>query len=116
MTKLTLIAAAALAPVATTAFSPIAPVSVTQISSKPAAVVGSSGLSSPLFAEVEDKAAESAFLPPEESAVDEDATFAKVESLGKGSAKVSFWMRLCVHVFFYHVCINDETESNYATL
>merc|ERR1719384_2144614 len=80
MTRLTLIAAAALAPAATSAFSPIAP--VTQIVSKPAFTQAT-----PLFAEVEDKAAESAFIPPEESAVDEDATFAKVESLGKGSAK-----------------------------
>jgi len=80
MTKLTLLAAAALAPIATTAFSPIAPVS--QISSRPAVLERI-----PLFAEVEDKAAESAFMPPEETAVDTDATFSKVESLGKGSAK-----------------------------
>lgn len=78
MTKLTLIAAIALAPVATTAFSPIAPLTIT----KPGFAAQQS-----LFAEVGDKASEAAFLPPTEGTVDEDATFSKVESLGKGSAK-----------------------------
>jgi hypothetical protein len=81
MTKLSLIAAAALAaPIATTAFAPI---SQQRFVVSPAAFV----TQGPLFAEVEDKASEAAFLPAEPGTVDEDAAFAKVESLGKGSAK-----------------------------
>ncbi len=90
MTKLSLIATAALAPVATTAFAPIAP--STQIVTNPAFAV-----QRPLFAEVEDKASEAAFVPVEaetsESA--DDDIFAKAESLGKGSAKVRLNGRLC---------------------
>ena len=77
MTRLILIAAA-LAPVATNAFSPIAPIS------KPVTFVSQQSL----FAEVEDKASESVFLPSEETSSDEEDIFAKAESLGKGSAKV----------------------------
>ena len=45
-------------------------------------------LSTPLFAETEDKAAESAFLPIADDVEVADAAFAKAESLGRGSAKV----------------------------
>ena len=81
MTKFSLIATASLLPAAI-AFSPIAP--TTQITSQFG--VASQGA---LFAEVDDKAAEAVFLPADEGSVDEDATFAKVERLGKGAAKVS---------------------------
>jgi hypothetical protein len=79
MAKLSLLAVAALAPVATNAFAPVAP--ITQLSVNNAAF-------QPLFAEVEDKS-ESVFVPPAAEEVDEDAVFAKTESLGRGSAKVS---------------------------
>lgn len=90
MTKLSLIATVALAPIATTtAFAPIASNAATQIATKPAFVASSQG---PLFAEVEDnKASEAAFVPmeaaAEESTETTDEIFAKAESLGKGSAK-----------------------------
>ena len=81
MTRLSLITAAAVLP-AVTAFAPIAPASKV--------VVNRPGLiQTPLFAE-EDKSAEAVFVAPEESvAGDEDVTFAKAESLGRGAAKVS---------------------------
>ena len=80
MTRLSLIAVAAL-PLAS-AFAPIAPTSVAL--SKPAFVQ-----STPLFAEV-DESAESVFIAPDESKTDEDVSFAKAESLGRGAAKVSY--------------------------
>lgn len=86
MTKLSLIAAAALVPVATNAFSPVSSIIT---SSKPAFVTQQQ----PLFAEVEDnKAADSVFLPPEEGTVDEDVSFELAESLGRGSAKVCLFV------------------------
>ena len=80
MTKLALLVAAALAPASTNAFAPGASI----VPSKSAFVS-----QQPLFAEVENKAEESAFVPLETEAVDEDATFAKAESLGRGAAKAS---------------------------
>lgn len=84
MTKLTLIAAAALAPIATT--NAFAPVSSVVAPTRPAFVS-----QQPLFAEVED-ASEAAFVPLEEDTIDDDVSFEVVESLGKGSAKVSFFL------------------------
>ena len=70
---------AALSPAATSAFSPVAP--AVQLAN-----TRSSALTR-VYAE-EDAATESVFIAAEASDVDADAAFEKVESLGKGSAKV----------------------------
>lgn len=80
MTKLNIVAVAAL-PLAAQAFAPVAP-SHAIIVNKPAFVA------THLFAEEENKASEAVFQGLDEKAVDEDVTFAKAESLGRGSAKV----------------------------
>jgi len=81
MTKLTLLAIAAVVPVAS-AFAPVAPATSIAVSNKPAFVPFV------LFAEEEGKASEAVFIA-DEGEVNEDAAFAKAESLGRGAAKVS---------------------------
>jgi len=79
MKILSLIAVAALP----TASAFVSPASSIVVSNKPAFVQ-----STPLFAE-EGKTADSVFLAPEEGETDDDVAFAKAESLGRGSSKVS---------------------------
>jgi len=81
MTKFTLLAIAAAVPIAS-AFAPVAPANSVAVSNKPAFVPFE------LFAEEEGKTSEAVFLA-DEGGVDEDAAFAKAESLGRGAAKVS---------------------------
>ena len=84
MVKLSLVALAALTPGATLAFSPFAGVCSNLVSKGSICVTPGKAL----FAEVEnDAAAEAAFVPLEEAPADDD-TFDKVESFGKGAAKV----------------------------
>jgi hypothetical protein len=80
MTKLNIVAVAAL-PLAAQAFAPVAPSHAITVN-KPAFVA------THLFAEEENKASEAVFQGLDEKSVDEDVTFAKAESLGRGSAKV----------------------------
>ena len=80
MTKFgTLVTLAALAPASTSAFAPVA-------SNAHLSNVKTPALTH-LYAE-EDPASEAVFVASDAAEVDADATFAKVESLGKGSAKV----------------------------
>lgn len=85
MNRLSLIVVAAL-PMAS-AFAPIAP--STSITINKAAFTAA-----PLFSETgtseESAASESVFIAPDESKTDEDVSFAKAESLGRGAAKVRF--------------------------
>jgi len=81
MNKLNLLVVAAAIPVAS-AFAPVAPASALVVASKPAFVP------SALFAE-DGKASDAVFLA-DEGEPDEDVSFAKAESLGRGAAKVSY--------------------------
>jgi hypothetical protein len=80
MTKLNILAAVAL-PLAVQAFAPVAPTHAI-IANKPAFV------ETHLFAEEDNKASEAVFQELDEESVDEDVTFSKAESLGRGAAKV----------------------------
>ena len=81
MNRLGLITVAAL-PLAS-AFAPVAPSRILTASSNAVFIKPS-----PLFAEPDDAASEAVFVAPEEGKVDEDISFAKAESLGRGAAKV----------------------------
>lgn len=83
MVKLSLVALAALTPGVSLAFTPSAGVCNSNLVTKGPICVKSGQA---LFAEVENEAAEAAFVPLEEAPAD-DATFDKVESFGKGAAK-----------------------------
>ena len=80
MTKLNILAAVAL-PLAAQAFAPVASTHAI-IANKPAFVA------THLFAEEDNKASEAVFQELDEESVDEDVTFSKAESLGRGAAKV----------------------------
>jgi hypothetical protein len=89
MTKLNILAVAAL-PLAAQAFVPVAPSHAITIANKPAFVA------THLFAEDDNKASEAVFQGLDEESVDEDVTFVKAESLGRGAAKVRV-----------HACFSD---------
>lgn len=91
MTKLNILAAAAL-PLAVQAFAPVAPTHAI-IANKPAFVA------THLFAEEDNKASEAVFKELDEDSVDEDVTFSKAESLGRGAAKVRFFMRVILFLY-----------------